>query len=270
MIKKIVIFFVCFFLLERFCYFQTGGFSTHKIITEFRIGQEIENKEENVKELLNQPFHYLGKGVQFYAFLSEDGKTVLKFIKQKHSSPSQWFYTMAGSHRKQRKRLSKIYSSCHLAYEFLKEETGLISIHLNPKFGTTEFPVTLYDNLGIKHTIDINTTSFILQKKALPLLDQFAVWQKEGAKDKAKEGINELVNLIRKRAQLGICNKDARVRNFGFIDDKIMEIDLGSFVKKRKLRVKEKLIFETTELKKWLEEYDQELSDYLTEKIQEI
>src|ERR1700722_581245 len=41
-----------------------------------------------LKSILDQPFTYIGKGAQAYAFASEDGKYVLKFFKFKHLRPN--------------------------------------------------------------------------------------------------------------------------------------------------------------------------------------
>src|SRR5436190_23936608 len=110
--KKVIIFIIAFILIERFTYFQTGGFSPYKIICNEKIAIHSDNSmDQQTEHILNQPFYYLGKGVQFFAFISKDQKYVLKFIKHSHSSPRFWF-----SPTKKERRLQKILHSCEIAF----------------------------------------------------------------------------------------------------------------------------------------------------------
>jgi hypothetical protein len=262
---RVVLFLIAFIAIERFCYYQTGGFSPRKIVAEFPGTPISEESEQEILELLAQPFYYLDKGVQFYAFISEDETTILKLVKQKHSRPADW----VRAHQKIDKRRKKIFSSCELAYRELRRETGLISLHLYPEAGR-EIPVTLYDNLGIAHEIDLNKTSFALQKKADLLEEKFTAWHKAKEKEKIKKGIDSLIELIAERCYKNISNLDARTRNFAFIEERPIEIDLGSFVRETELSLEEEIEKETLELRKWIAAHEPELNDFLSQKIEAV
>ncbi len=195
----------------------TGGFTPYKI--------ELTNAEqpwqspltEEIQTLLDQPFFYLGKGVQFYAFISQDGKTVLKFMKQQKSRPSDWLASFLGKRTKQNKRRAKICESCKMAYEQLQDETGVIFVQIKAH-SSQVYPLRIYDKLGIAHTLDLNKTSFVLQKYATPLLESLT-----------PDNLKALFDFIDRRSAKGITNADPRIRNFGLLDDRIVEIDIGSF-----------------------------------------
>lgn len=253
--KKIIIFILFFVAIERFTYLQTGGFTPYKLISsEQRLVYPDNQEDLNAKEILNQPFYYLGKGVQFFAFISKDNQYVLKFIKHQRSSPRFWFDSHKGL-----LRLQKIVDSCQIAYYALKEETGLISLHLRPD-PVQPHLFCLIDNLGIAHTINLNETSYVLQKRAEEITNRALT----------REDIHALVSLMKRRYHQGIYNEDPRLRNFGFNGESPMEIDLGSFIKHEKEEpLIEALQRETQELKLWLNKYDATLAHYLSEKIQE-
>jgi len=253
--KKIVIFIILFIAIERFTYLHTGGFTPYKLLcSEERLIYPDNQEDVENEKILNQSFYYLDKGVQFFAFISEDNQYVLKFIKHHRSSPSSWFHS-----DKSFLRLQKIINSCDIAYHYLKNETGLISLHLKPN-PLKPRPFLLVDNLGIGHTINLNATSYILQKRAEDVTDRALTIQ----------DVNGLVTVITKRHLQGICNEDPRLRNFGFDGDRAIEIDLGSFIQQEKeSSLQEALQRETQELKVWLDKYDSNLSHYLSEKIQE-
>ena len=58
--------------------------------TDWEIEPLTHSEKENLHSILSQPFYYIGKGAQSYAFMSEDKKHVIKFFKFKHLRPN-WF-----------------------------------------------------------------------------------------------------------------------------------------------------------------------------------
>lgn len=244
---KTLLFISVFILLERFTYFQTGGFSPYKIICTENI-QTVNHLDGRGKNILDQPFHYLGKGVQFFVFESADSQYVLKFIKHHRTSPRFWF-----SQNKVEKRTKKIIQSCELAYHHLKNETGLVAIHLKPN-SDEKHEVTLFDGIGIAHLIDLNQTSYILQKKGESL----------SKRPLTPTDIDSLIDLIKNRYEHGIVNKDPRPRNFGFVASTPFEIDLGSFTRPIPERLSHAFEKEQLKWKTWLETYDPALAEYFT------
>jgi hypothetical protein len=210
--KKLLVGLIIFIILERVTYFQTGGFAPYKILCPSDyISEGLNFQEEST--ILNQPFYFLDKGTHFFAFLSQDGETVLKFIKHQRSPLNRLF-----SSKDMSKRSRKIMASCQLAYDHLKHETGLIAVHVYPEPGSIR-PIVLYDRLGIAHTIDLNATSYVLQKNAKPCHeDNFS-----------PADLDNCLALIEKRIQKGIVNRDCRMRNFGSLSSHHIEIDVGNF-----------------------------------------
>src|SRR5262249_32986319 len=144
-------------------------------------------EELQVEQILTQPFHLIGAGSECFAFLSQDGNTVIKFFKLDTFRPvylhrgllledySTYAGTLSPSSGILKRlsgirefRLNRTFSSIHLAYQELKSQTGLIYLHLNPG-GHFKTPLTLYDSCGIAHQIDLNDAKFVLQKRAIPL-----------------------------------------------------------------------------------------------------
>jgi hypothetical protein len=210
-------------------------------------------EKDYVKELLKQPYHLIGSGSECFAFLSEDGTAVIKFFKLDVMRPvyikrtlfSNDYSKYADSFVKYRPtgllwdlwlkrlwgmreyRIQRSFGSIQIAYESLKEETGLLYIHLN-EGKEFENPLTLYDGSHIAHHIDLNTTRFVLQKRAVPLPQYLDSLTND---EQAKESIDSLLNLISTRCLRAIQDRDMEPRNFGYIAGRAIEIDTGSFSK---------------------------------------
>src|SRR5207248_1406547 len=88
---------------------------------------------------------------------------------------------------------------------------------------------SLFFPIGIFHSIDLDTLEFVLQEAANPAYPAIAhlveIQEIEGAKVRLKS----LVDLMMARCQAGVADHDARKRNFGFVGEKAIELDLGSF-----------------------------------------
>ena len=90
-----------------------------------------------VEKILDQPFHYFGSGGECYVFLSQDGKTIMKVFKHYRMRTNlfckDWplpapLKTYVDSHQE---RFERIFTSCKIAYDDLREEAGLVYVHLN-------------------------------------------------------------------------------------------------------------------------------------------
>lgn len=219
----------------------TDGFSVYQISSslppcpQYTVEASAEQKA-HLKQLLNQKFYYLGKGCQFYAFESEDGKYVIKFLKHKHLRlfsglrslplPSTLKQLCEAKIEKRVKRVERLFTSCLLAYQKLPEETGLAFIHLN-RVPALESKVTLVDKLGCKHTLEIDDFEFFIQKKGTPLIEVFQSCDPQEIPIK----IQQLADLVSARCQKAIRDSDpAFVQNVAFADGKPIFIDFGRFL----------------------------------------
>ena len=162
-------------------------------------------------------FTYLGSGARCYVFISEDRSAVIKFFKHHHMRPRHIIHKIPLTKGLEKKRakvigipekmLFALFTSCKLANEHLKEESGLIGVHLNK---TKDFnqSLTLIDKLGIRHEIDPNTVEFIIQKKAQPIFKKIAQLMKQGNICGAKQAVRAYLDLIPKN----VPNRNSRYR----------------------------------------------------------
>lgn len=246
---KFILFIACFIILERSCYKATDGFRIYKIASDLPYHAEWDTgmPTPEIETLLDQPFYYLASGGQSYAFCSKDNSTVIKFFKHHHMRPDSWTRRIVlpgfldkwrnRTVKKHHKRLVNIFNSGKLAHDEFKEETGIIYLHLN-KTHLFNKKINLIDKLGIAHPIDIDAMEFVLQKRAeltFPRLDEL---KKSKDLETAKRCIDSLLNLMITRSKRGIEDKDPILsRNFGYIDgERAVEIDIGSFRKKEKIK----------------------------------
>lgn len=231
----------------------TDGFSMRQITSSLPPYPEYEvslseNQFNHLQTLLNQPFHYIGKGCQFYAFESKDGNLVLKFLKHKHLRPLTWLNRIPMPQKchewrhtkiKQRQeRVENLFSSCKLAYEELQNETGLFYIHLN-RVPALRSKIVIIDKLGLKHRIELDKYEFVIQEKAVQVKDAFADAQSE---EELKERIGQLVELVKSRCHKGIADRDRSfVQNVAFSSKAphALFIDTGQFYKDPQIVQKE-------------------------------
>lgn len=222
-VARLLIFILCFYGTARFCKKQTGSFTIARISSDisFHPEWEVETANESeVKKILSQPFRFLGKGAQSFVFASEDGTTVIKFFRHHHL--------------KKNSKLAKDFGSYKLAYDNLREETGLLYLHLN-KTRHLNQTLDLIDKIGIHHPINLDHYEFLVQKRATLAYIALDKWIDEGKIDDAKEALTKLVQLLAIRSNKGIQDKDPDLNtNFGFIGTTPIQFDIGRF-KSRKV-----------------------------------
>lgn len=281
--KKLLLALLIFFALERLTHWKTQGFRVHKMTSTLSYDPRWETKplspeEKNeVSQILDQTFYFLGSGTQFYAFESADKKTVIKFIKHNRRRPVTWVnrikFPIFDDYRqnliqKREKKLYDLMNSCKLANDHLKDETGLIYTHLN-KTAEWNKKLTLIDSIGIAHTIDLDTTEFLLQKKATLFCQTVDHNIQEG-----RQYIDALFDLISSHCGKGIANLDLIInRNLGIYEGKVIAIDFGSLFENSRLKTragfKREFFFEILQAREWIQNDHPELLAYFDEKLQQ-
>lgn len=194
-------------------------------------------EKERMDVILNQPFHYIGKGAQSYAFASEDGKYVLKLFKFKHLKPS-WFVDMLPAigfikeykenqtARKQRK-LEGVFEGYRLAYEMHKDPSGILYIHLNPSNNLNK-TVIIKDKIGLPHRVDLDKFVFILQEKAETTRTVIKKLLNQNDVAKAKIRLGQIFDLYISEYRKGVYDRDHGVmHNTGFVGEKPIHLDVG-------------------------------------------
>lgn len=225
-------------LLSKFAYIQAKGF-TLLSVTKTAFTSDWETSSSSFPQQAKQPYHLFAKGRQAFVFISEDKQYILKVFK--HRYPFQTLFCKAVSHApwigekarntltKLKKKKERLLSSLVIADELLKPYTALVFTH---PFKTKETfgKISIYDAQKICHSLDLDTSCFVLQKPSIMLYDYLRELKKENKLVEAQGIIKKLIDYLFFRADLGILDSDCLLRkNFAVYDGEIVQIDVGSF-----------------------------------------
>lgn len=269
-------------------YFElTGGFTVGNITTDITKEPDWEISQPNdplIKQLLNQPYYYLGKGCQSYVFKSEDGRYVLKFLKFQRFRPQSYlnFFSFIPAVEKirekkeisKREKLNDLLKSWKIAYEDLKDETGLVYLHLN-RSDTFQSPLIFYDKMGLKHELDLNQMMFLVQDTAEMLTKKIKQEMSQGNKQEAKNILQRLIHMLVSEYQRGLGDNDhALMQNTGVRNGVPLHIDVGQFSKENRFKDPDvyhlELFSKTYKFRIWLSKHYPELEIYLTSLLMDI
>ncbi|MDP1880669.1 MAG: hypothetical protein Q8K60_06995 [Parachlamydiaceae bacterium] len=252
---------VCSFGLFKFYDYLTDDFRMGNIHHEFpedfpfeSFWQPVNTTDEEKNHLtyiLDQPFHYLGKGAQSYVFSSEDDKYVIKFFKFKNLRPTLFVNLIPPVFpflefkntciERRQKRLMNVFIGYDLAYKVVKNETQLVYVHLTP---TNFFKknVTVTDKIGRTWHINLDDVYFVLQKKGEVLSSRLSRLLERGNIQKVKSTISTLLGMYVSEYRQGMFDMDHGVtHNTGFIDDGIngdqaFHLDVGQLCRTEKIK----------------------------------
>jgi len=254
-----VMFCLCLVYIDRFFLKKNDEFCIRNVLGSLPQNHDHQTVgidsflEEKKDEVFSQPFYYLAKGHQSYVFVSKDQKYVLKFYRfPSHMRPFPWLNHLLSRHfSKKRKAIEKYnldkftftLNSFKIAKECLPEETGLLAIHLN-KTNSLHKKVEIVDSLKHSYFVDLDSTLFVLQKKAhmiYPILQQTLQEKNFSA---AKGILRSLFQLAQVSHAKGIVNHDAMIeKNFGWLNGKAIFIDIGRFEKEIKKEEEQEMDF---------------------------
>ncbi len=275
---------------SRLYFHLTANFSIANITSHFPFQSHWETRpllvaeQAELNHALNQSYTYLGKGCQSYVFGSQDGKYVVKFFKYQHYRLPPWLvylpplpaivkYRQEKSEKKWQ-LMDAVMRSWKVAFEHLKDETGLIFVHLN-KTNHLKHQLTIYGNMGEKYLIDLDQMEFCIQRRADLLCKKILEFKDNNDLLGAQQIVRRLLNLILSEYSRGLADNDhALMQNTGVVDEKPVHIDVGQFVFND--AVKEPAVFhqelftKTYKFKLWLKDYYPELADYLEKELSQI
>jgi hypothetical protein len=286
---SILLFAACCTGLYFFCETQTRGFRPYLILSNlpndprWEVPPLSKEEQEQVNQKLNQSFTFLGSGGWCYAFLGEDQTTVLKFYRHTHLELGTLLREFS------LKKLLFIsppwpqgtpyfqefnFSSCVLLYKAARERTGLRYVHLNKTQGL-HGPVTLIDNIGIRHQIDLDQTEFVVQTKADLIIPHLEALMQKRQIETAKICIKEILTCLFELYKKGIRDADFSFRNnFGYIEEKAITLDLSSFVSDPSLKemndYTQEIRNKTKRLEHYLKKYHPALYPYYQECINQL
>ena len=152
--------------------------------------------------------------------------------------------------------------------ERLQHQTGVVYLHLNPT-SHHDAQMTLYDNIGIKHSVSIDQTAFVLQKKTTRFATYFKKQIADNNLDEAKRLLSQFAYFMKERAEMGIRDGDITPRfNMGMIERSIVLFDIDQ-LRTNKLeptRLKH-MLKDSNEMFLWLKKKSPELLLFLQEEI---
>lgn len=233
----------------------TQGFRVAKMELNFPSHLEWDVPlDPRVLAILDQPYHYIDKGSQSYVFESRDGNYVVKFFRFDHPADPLKVLTL--------------FNACHIAYNQLREETGLVYIHLNLSQATLPI-LHCKDPIGRKYQFPLDHYRFAIQKKAKP----FRITLEEANCDPAlmQKRIDQFMDLLLSRTSKGIYNTDPTLsRNFGFLEDRAIEIDFGNYRPVSEHDQISEVRRYTARLRRWLSTEAPEWVDYLDQQTEAL
>ncbi len=237
--KGIIVFLVAYLLLGYLYIYWTGDFSEENVVQE---GPRIELSSASVDiiPILSQPYHYLNKGNQTYAFISSDGKYVLKLFK-KHTlkrtpftniipAVFPWKALMQRSDKEEIEKRDRLFVGYRLAYDMDRDNTGLV--YLSFGHSSLKLPnITIIDNLDMTHVLDLNVVPFVIQLKAKITRQVLKDYLDRGDSVGLNEKIDQLYALYISEYKKGIVDNDHNVLdNTGFVDGRAIRLDVGKLV----------------------------------------
>lgn len=227
----------------------TQGFRVAKMELNFPNRPEWEAASDiEIRPILEQKYKYMGKGAQCYVFESEDGLYVVKLFRYDRFPSVQ--------------KVAKLFDACKMAYTELREETGLIYIHLN--LTSNNLPILkCKDPIGRKFRFALDRYRFVVQKRALPFRKALELAK---AKGEMKKRIDQFLQLLNARVVKEIRNSDPNLsRNFGFLEDRAVEFDFGNFYHSPGLNCAVERNRYALKLRHWLKKNAPEWVAYLDE-----
>lgn len=284
--KKILFLLLTIFALYgagRLYYAVTGGFTMGNIEENIPYDLRWEmsslsaNEKGVIEKALDQPYTYLGRGCQVYVFASADGKYVIKFPKYQRFRPQAWIdlftfipsvnnYQQAKTKEKKEK-LDKLFISWKIAFQTLKNEAGVIYVHLNKTKDGLKL-LAIRDKMGLEHDVDLDHTEFVLQKRAILLCSAIDQFMAKGQTIEAEKLIDRLLTMLLLEYTEGYADNDhALMQNTGVLDGFPIHIDIGQFihndgVKSPKI-YKQELYDKTYDFHRWLKSHHPHLADHL-------
>lgn len=233
----------------------TQGFRLAKMNLQFPHHPEWEiEPDSSISSILNQPFSFLGKGAQCYVFASGDGKYVIKLFR--YDQPSS------------QDKILSLFNACKMAYDHLREETGLVYIHLNPT--PQNLPILeCKDPVGRTYKFPLDHYRFAVQKRGSSFRETLQKALENPIE--IQQRIDQFVSLLQSRARKDILNTDSNLsRNFGFLENRAIEFDFGNYRQTSSLNHAAEMKRYTNKLRRWLKKKAPEWVSYLDQKVDEL
>lgn len=207
--------------------------------------------------ILAQPFYYWGKGSQFYVYLSNDHRYVLKIPRASKVRESLIDRMIGRTVRK-----ANLLTSMQIAQKHLAMQTALIVVHTE-KLNDPIPSVLLYDHLHRGRRVDLNSVPFALQKYEHLLSSALTEAVDHNESKKILIAFLDLILLENKKGWMS--TDSAFWLNFGYENGNALRLDVGSYVP---LNYRFSWRRVTKPLFHWLRENDPSLVKWLEAEIE--
>ncbi|MBN2479934.1 MAG: hypothetical protein JXA94_06875 [Parachlamydiales bacterium] len=266
-----------------------AGFRVDKItnIESFFEKSQTVDIDDNILNILDQEFSFFNKGRQSFVFESNDGKYVIKLFRYHKYEKPFWhdaflkklsFLDNFIEKLQKEKTISyqQTMDSYNLAYEKLKNETGLIYLHIdqNKKFNKI---IKIKDRFKRSYFVDLDQTGFVIQRKTNLLIP--TLYYMKNDLMAVKNVLNAFFDNINSVYEKNVYNDDRHVlKNLGIISGTVLELDIGRLKYKNDLlefnNYKNEITYYTQYLRKWLSKnipealpyFEIKLNDYINSK----
>lgn len=182
------------------------------------------DQEALIHRILEQPFTYLDRGKQSFAFASKDGQYVLKFFDFgaiKLAAPLPF------PKKNGLKKLSRLFNGYRNAYEKDLDHTGILFLQLSPN-PFLKHTANVIDRFGWHHIISLNEMPFVIQFKAIPTRLVIAKLLEKGDVAAAKHYLGLIIDMYLSEYQRGLYDRDHNfMYNTGFVENVPIRIDAG-------------------------------------------
>lgn len=263
---------------------KSDWFSTRFIEYDKKLWPEVDTMEltpiqlQELQVLLDQPFHFLGSGNQTFAFVSYDGKYVLKFFKFQHLKENG-LRSLLKNAESRKKRIHQVFSGHSLGYLKNQENSRILYAHLDSS-QPLSLSATIYDKKKSKHIISLNDVVFVVQRKGESTNTVLSRLLDQGNLAEAKNHIRSLLRMYVDEYSKGLFDRDHNImHNTGFCEGLPMHIDVGKLRSDEKMKDPaffmadlKKVAWERIDLwmKKYYPKYRKEISNELNTFLQEI
>ncbi|CRX37728.1 hypothetical protein [Estrella lausannensis] len=217
-----------------------------------------DSQKKELETIFNQRFTYLGKGAQAYAFVSQDGKYVLKFFKFKHLRPNFLLLSVPAigplaEWKRERilrkeEKLNSVFGAYRLAWRVHRQEAGLLFIHLN-RTDDLKKAVEIEDKIGLKWTVNLDDVTFVVQRRVETSRKIIYGLLKEGRVAEAKDKIHKIFDLYVAEYQKGLFDHDHGVmHNTGFVGEEPIHLDVGKLYEEPSMKIRENALLDIAKI----------------------
>lgn len=197
------------------------------LVSNVRIEPLMGEEKDLLKAVLNQPYAYLARGRQCYAFVSQDGQYVCKFFDLRRYKPHGLTSLLPSNPARMQKKMNRLLNGYKLAYEHDRDFSMILFLQLQPN-ASLQQQVTVTDRFGFKHVLDLDDVPFVIQRKAIPAREEITKLLLKDDLEGAKRRFRQLMEMYAAEHRQGIFDRDRNfMYNTGFVGEKPMRLDVG-------------------------------------------